>query len=123
MKVLNLSFDLRLFYIKCNYFINRLGIKILIKKTFIQNQVKKSKIEKKTSLFLRRLIFHVVDIALKKHYSENFSMKCLQSSVAIRILLEQNNIKSRELMGAVCVSQVFDDVHITENLNSVSRNT
>lgn len=109
MKVLNLSFDLSVIYIKCNYFINGLGIKILIKKTFIQKQVKKSKIEKKTSLFLRRLIFHVVDIALKKHYSETFSMKCLQSSVAIRILLEQNNIKSREIMGAVCVSQVFDD--------------
>lgn len=81
----------------------------MIKKTFIQKQIEKSKREKKTSLFLRRLIFYVVDIALKKHYSETFSMKCLQSSVAIRILLEQNGIKSRELMGAVCVSQVFND--------------
>lgn len=89
----------------------------MIKKTFIQKQVKKSKQEKKTSLFLRRLIFHVVDIALKKHYSETFSMKCLQSSVAIRILLEQNDISSRELMGAVCVSQVFNDESKSPNWN------
>ena len=47
-----------------------------INKNIEKKQVKKSKIEKKTSLFLRRLIFHVVDIALKKHYSETFSMKC-----------------------------------------------
>lgn len=89
----------------------------MIKKTFIQKQIKKSKREKKTSLFLRRLIFHVVDIALNKHYSETFSMKCLQSSVAIRILLEQNDIRSKELMGAVCVSQVFNDESKTPSWN------
>ncbi len=81
----------------------------MIKQAFIKKQLEKTKRERETFLFLRRLIFYVVDRALIQHYPDTFSMKCLQASVAIRILLDLNGIRSREFMGAVCVSQVFED--------------
>jgi len=81
----------------------------MIKKAFLKKQIIKTKKDKKTSIFLRRLIFFIVDKSLKKYYKDTFSMKCLQSSVAIRMLLEIYEIQSKEYMGAMCVSQVFHD--------------
>ena len=80
----------------------------MIKSTFINKQIEKSKRQKSTSPFLKKLIFSVVDKALKLHYGDSYSMKCLQSSVAIRSILDMYEIKSREYVGALCVSQVFE---------------
>ena len=80
----------------------------MIKRTFIKKQIEISKRNKSTSPFLRRLILLVVDRSLKLHYGDSYSMKCLQSSVAIRSILDMYKIKSREYVGALCVSQAFE---------------
>ena len=81
----------------------------MIKNSFIKKQAEKSRNEKKTSAFLRRLIFSVVEDSLKSHYGGDYSMKCLQSSVTIRELLDVFSINAKEYTGALCVSQVLDD--------------
>ncbi|SFR37995.1 hypothetical protein SAMN04488073_0110 [Marinobacter gudaonensis] len=81
----------------------------MIKNSFIKKQIEKSKRERRTSDFLRRLIFFVVEKSLIEHYGDDYSMKCLQSSVVISKILNDLGIKSREFVGAVCVSQVFKD--------------
>ena len=47
--------------------------------------------------------------SLIEHYGDEYSMRCLQSSVVISRILNDLGIKSREFFGAVCVSQVFED--------------
>lgn len=81
----------------------------MIKQSFIKKQIEISNRKKKTSPFLKRLIFSVVDKALKKHYGDSYAVKCLQSSVAIHTILEKYEIRAQELVGALCVSQVFED--------------
>lgn len=80
----------------------------MIKSSFLQKQIKKAHKEKRTPNFLRRLTFLIVDTALKKHYPESYPMKCLQSAIAINLVLERFGIKSRAYIGEVCVAQVFD---------------
>jgi len=80
----------------------------MIKQAYLNKQLDKTRHVKKISPFLRRLVFFVVDSALREFYSETYSMKCLQSSVAIRLILKEYGIKSREFAGALCVSQVYN---------------
>lgn len=81
----------------------------MIKNSFIKKQLDKSRREKRTSDFIRKFIFYIVEKALKDHYGKVYSMKCLQSSVAISMIMNEFGIKSREFAGAVCVSRVFED--------------
>lgn len=89
----------------------------MIKSSFLKKQIEKAKEKRKTPKFLRRLIFLAVDRALKKHYSETYSMKCLQSSLALGMVLEKFDIRSRAIVGGVCVAQVFDDNKRTPSWN------
>lgn len=82
----------------------------MIKNSFLRKQIDKSKRERRTSIFLRKLIFYVVEKTLKDQYGNDCSMKCLQSSVAISMLMNGFGIKSMEILGSVCVSQVFEDL-------------
>lgn len=81
----------------------------MIKNSFIKKQIEKSKKDRQTSYFLRKLIFSVLEAALKERYGDDYSMKCLQSSVMISKVLNDLGISSKVFCGAVCVSQVFED--------------
>ena len=59
-----------------------------------------------TTPFLRELILSVVDHALRNHYADEYSIKCLQSSVAIQALLKHIGIKSDIWIGATCYAKV-----------------
>ncbi|WP_075186371.1 hypothetical protein [Teredinibacter haidensis] len=63
--------------------------------------------KKRTSEFIKRAIFIVVERVLFKHYPETYSTRCLQSSIAISSLLSHYGIISKPFIGALCVSQVF----------------
>jgi len=89
----------------------------MIKSSFLKKQVEKAKKEKKTPDFLRRLTLLVVDHVLRKHYADTYPMKCLQSSIAISMVLEKFGIKSRAFVGEVCVAQVFEDESISPSWN------
>ena len=80
----------------------------MIKNSFLNKQMYKARKEKKVPIFLRRLVLLAVDNALKKHYPDTFPMKCLQSSLAINVILEELGIHSRAYLGALCVSQAFE---------------
>lgn len=73
---------------------------------FLQKQLEKSKTERSTSDFLRQLVLKIVDGALRAEYGDNYSMRCLQSSEGIRLLLESFGIRSYLVKGAVCFAQV-----------------
>ena len=81
----------------------------MIKNSFLKKQIDKAKEKGKTPKFLRRLTFLVVDRALKKQYSETYSMKCLQSSLALSMVLDKFAIRSKPIVGGVCVAQVYDN--------------
>ncbi|PKH04774.1 hypothetical protein [Moritella sp. Urea-trap-13] len=89
----------------------------MIKKAFLDKQVSKARSESKTPEFLCRLCFIVVEKVLTQHYSDSYSMRCLQSSVALSLLLKRFGIKSQLYTGELCVSQVFLDDRIVPNWN------
>jgi hypothetical protein len=79
----------------------------MISNSFINEQIELSKREKYTSFFIRSFIFKIVDKALKIHYGNNYSTRCLQSSAAISNLLKRFDIKSTLFTGSVCTIEVF----------------
>ena len=79
----------------------------MIKRQFIEKQVRKSVRTKCTSLFLRRLVFQTVDTVARTHYGHDYAMKCLQTAAASRMLLEEVGIESRLTAGAVCVPKIL----------------
>ena len=66
----------------------------MIKESFLKSQINKAKKERKTPSFVKRLVLLSLDDALAAHYSNERSMKCLQSSLALVALLEKFNIKA-----------------------------
>lgn len=80
----------------------------MITKSFIDEQIAKSKNEKRTSSFIRKFVFKTVDMALREHYGKNYSDKCLQSSAGIKELLSFFKIKSELFTGSLCVLEVFE---------------
>jgi hypothetical protein len=79
----------------------------MIRKGFLQKQVQKSRRERRTSSFLRRLVFSVVDQTLHDHYGGDYPQKCLQSSVGIQLVLGKFGIESKLWMGAACFAQAY----------------
>jgi len=84
----------------------------VIKAGFIKKQVQKSQRDSKTTEFLRRLTFQVVDEALLKHYEQDYPMKCLQASVGIQNTLKSFGVNSRLVLGEACMAQVFANSHV-----------
>ncbi|MEZ8257405.1 hypothetical protein BCU92_02560 [Vibrio cyclitrophicus] len=83
----------------------------MIKKGFLDKQATKAQNERRTPDFIRRLCFSVVENVLIQHYAESYSMRCLQSSLAISLILKRFGIKSEACTGEVCVPQVFSDTN------------
>jgi len=79
----------------------------MIKAGFIQKQVQKSRRERRTTQFLRRFVFSVVDQALHEHYDKDYPEKCLQSSAAIQSVLSKLGIESKLWTGAACLAQAY----------------
>lgn len=78
----------------------------MIKKRFIDRQIEKSAAARRTTPFLRRLVFQTVDTVSRSHYAKDYSMKCVQSAAAMKMLLAKMGIGSRLTMGAVCFPKV-----------------
>ena len=89
----------------------------MIKKAFLDKQAIKAQNERRTSGFLRRLCFTVVENVLMQHYCDSYSMRCLQASLAISSILKKVGIKSQPYIGEVCVPQVFLDNKIAPKWN------
>lgn len=80
----------------------------MIKPAFLKRQSEKSLQEKRTSPFLRRLVFQVVDAAARGHYADAYPTKCFQCSAAIATLLDGFGIRSRMMAGAVCIAETSE---------------
>lgn len=82
----------------------------MIKPAFLKKQVERSKRRRRTTPFLRRLIFSVVDNEARRRYADKYCMRCFQCSAAIVMLLKHLGIQSSMVAGAFCIAEVFDDV-------------
>lgn len=80
----------------------------MIKPNFLKKQINKSRAQRTTAPFLRRLVFTTVDQVAREHYELAYPMKCLQTSAAAKALLENLGIKSRLWMGATCFAEAFE---------------
>ena len=80
----------------------------MIKKRFIDRQIEKSAAGKRATPFLRRLVFQTVDAVSRSHYARDYSMKCVQTAAATKMLLAKMGIDSRLTMGAVCFPKILD---------------
>ena len=80
---------------------------VMIKKRFIGRQIEKSAAGKRTTPFLRRLVFQTVDAVSRSHYAKDYSMKCGQTAAATKMLLAKMGIDSRLTMGAVCFPKIL----------------
>ncbi|MEM6250658.1 hypothetical protein [Shewanella vaxholmensis] len=89
----------------------------MIKRVFLDTQATKAQNERRTPDFVRRLCFMIVEKVLIEHYIDSYSMRCLQSSLAISLILKRFGIKSQVYVGEVCVSQVFSDNNIAPRWN------
>jgi hypothetical protein len=85
------------------------GFRNVIKRAFLKKQVARSKHDRRTTPFLRRLIFSVVDREARRRYAANYCMRCFPCSAAIAMLLKQIGIQSGIVAGAFCIAEVFDD--------------
>ena len=63
----------------------------------LSTQVELSKKNKATTIPLKHFVFTAVRAALIKHYSENYSIRCLQSSVGIQKLMDDFGIKNNDV--------------------------
>jgi hypothetical protein len=79
----------------------------MIPDSFINEQLEKSRQEKYTAPFIRRFVFQVVDKALRLHYGNNYSSCCLQSSAAIKQILNRFGISAKLFSGSLCVIEIF----------------
>lgn len=89
----------------------------MIKNTFLKKQISKAHSVSRTPNFLRRLTFLVVEEVLLEHYKDSFSMRCLQSSIAISHILSGFGIKNKIFTGDLCISQVFEDSYRSPSWN------
>lgn len=80
----------------------------MIKRQFINKQIKKSVAEKRTASFLRRLVSQIVDSVSRSHYANDYSMKCVQTAAASKMLLSKFGIGSYLTMGAACFPKILD---------------
>lgn len=80
----------------------------MIKSCFVKAQVANSAANWRTSTFLRRLVFSVVDEVADAHYGAHYPSKCFQASAAIRAVLDWFGIRSRLWVGTVCVAEAFE---------------
>lgn len=83
----------------------------------MNKQATKAQNERRTPDFVRKLCFTIVEKALMLHYVDSYSMRCLQSSLAISQILKRFGIKSQVYTGEICVSQVFSDDKIAPRWN------
>ena len=79
----------------------------MIKKGFLQKQVQSSRRDKRTTPFLRRFVLSIVEEALQGHYGNESPEKCLQSSLAIQLVLYRLGINSKPCLGAACFAQAY----------------
>lgn len=79
----------------------------MIKKGFLQKQVQSSRRDRRTTPFLRRFVLSIVAEALQVHYGIESPEKCLQSSLAIQLVLDRLGISSSPWMGAACFAQAY----------------
>lgn len=78
---------------------------VLLRKNIL-SEIKKSKDEKSVTDFLKRFILSIVELALMDVYGDNYSTRCLQSSIGIKKLLEDFGINSKLIEGACCFSNI-----------------
>jgi len=72
----------------------------------IQNEIEKTHKEGSTSLFLRHLVFQIVDEAARAFYKDDYAMKCQQTAGAAKRLLDRLEIESTLIVGATCFAKV-----------------
>lgn len=70
------------------------------------NEVMISRNNKSTSIFLKRFILSIIEEALIDVYEENYSTRCLQSSLGIQKLLNEFGIVSKLFEGSCCFPNV-----------------
>jgi hypothetical protein len=79
----------------------------MIKKGFLQKQAQSSRRDKRTTPFLRRFVLSIVEEALLARYGNRSPEKCLQSSLAIQLVLDRLGISSDVCEGAACFAQAY----------------
>lgn len=83
----------------------------------LRAELEVSRAARATSRFLKVLTFQIVKRALIERFGENYSYCCLQSSVAIKQVLENFGIKSSLIMGGVCLPLVSKGVEFKSGWN------
>lgn len=86
-------------------------VQVIMKKikSILENEFSTSKSTNQISDKLKKVMFCVVSRTLSKVYGENYSTRCLQSSIGIMSIFEMFEIKSLIVEGAVCFATVYGD--------------
>jgi hypothetical protein len=88
----------------------------VISADFLANEVRLSRMQQRTTLFLCNLAMFIVKNALRLHYGEDYSVRCLQASRAFQLVLERIGLQARLFGGDVC----FAEALLTRHLNFTS---
>ena len=74
----------------------------MITRSLIDGAVAVSRVNRRTAPILRNLIVTVIDTAARQHYAGDYSSRCLQASMAVRLLLAQFGIDCHLTIGTHC---------------------
>ncbi len=80
----------------------------MVKPSFLNAQRDRSLRQRRTTPFLRRLCLGVADKALRIHYGDNYSDKCLQATLAVFAVLQRVGLKAEVIIGEVCTVETRD---------------
>lgn len=81
----------------------------MIKPAFLKAQIEKSRRSRRTSSFLRRLIFSSAHEVARNWYADDYPTRCLQTSCAVQALLKRFGIQSEIWLGALCTAGIYTD--------------
>jgi len=79
----------------------------VVAKDFLREEFSLSNEQNEITLNLKKAIFCIIHKALVKHYGDNYSVRCLQSTYGIMTIMDYFGVRSVLVEGAACFGLVY----------------
>ena len=80
----------------------------MIAEEYLRSLIGEAQAARLTPLFVRRLLFAVADLALRKEFGNTFAERTLESALAVKMLLKQFEIEADPFLVDVCYANLYE---------------
>lgn len=80
----------------------------MISEEYLRSQIESAKASRLTPMFVRRLLFAIVDRELRKEFGNTFAERTLEAALALKMLLKQFAIDSDPFLVDVCYANLYE---------------